>query len=695
MKRHRSPRSVDPAETIAALRAENESLRARLTDVTSHRRLSERVVDLVPTGVAFFDTELIFRLMNQAYAAFFGRTPEDFLGKRFLDVFPDAVDEVSKVLSALEGTDGPYSDVGKQFSYSDDRGTHETFWDFTTAKVRADAGELIGYITLAHEVTPRVRLEQELARRTDALVVSERKFRGLFELAPIGLALVEPQGKFVEANLKMQEMLGFDVSELRGLTLVDVTYPADQTHLRDLYAEILAGEREVLDLEQRCLRKDGGVLWIHCTVHLIRDAADAPRLTLGMLDITQRVRARTELQESWTNYRRLVEQCPDAIVVHSQGVVRYTNPATLVLLGARTPEDLVGRPVLDFVLPEFHDVVRGRIQRVQGEGEPVAATEIKLRRLDGSIIDVETASAAIEYQGQPASQVIVRDNTARKRAEAALRHVNAELRQRNEEFERELERRTDRLRTSEAKLRRQYEELQQLARLKDDLVNAVSHELRTPLTSIRGFAEFLEDDLAGTLTPPQRVYVGQIQEGALRLQRLVDDLLDFARIEAGSFRLARQEADLARITREMTESLRPQARLKGLALHVEIPADAVPTVVDPGRIGQVIINLISNAIKFTPAGGEITVRLAALPDRVRFEVRDTGIGIAPEHLPMLFEKFYQVETSTTRETGGAGLGLSISQALVEAHGGSIGAESELGVGSLFWFELPRGAEARS
>jgi len=238
----------------------------------------------------------------------------------------------------------------------------------------------------------------------------------------------------------------------------------------------------------------------------------------------------------------------------------------------------------------------------------------------------------------------------------------------------------------------QIETLRELDRLKGDFINSASHELRTPLTSITGYAEFLEDEVGGPLTMDQRAFVTQIQEGAKRLQRIVDDMLDFARLEAGSFKLVMREADLGLLVQEELAFVQPQAQEAKVTLRTELPSEPVHVSMDPSRIGQVFLNLLGNAIKFTPAGGEVAIALRNERDGVRVEVRDTGIGIAEEHLGRLFQKFFQVDPSMTREHGGAGLGLSIAKALVEAHGGRIGVTSRVGTGSTFWFTLPQLAE---
>jgi PAS domain S-box-containing protein len=236
--------------------------------------------------------------------------------------------------------------------------------------------------------------------------------------------------------------------------------------------------------------------------------------------------------------------------------------------------------------------------------------------------------------------------------------------------------------------RQQIDKLQALDRLKGDFLNAASHELRTPLTSIEGYAEFLEDQIGGTLTPAQQDFVKRIQEGTKRLKYIVEDLLDFARLEAGTFQLTPQLAELTTLLADEVALLRPQAEDAQIKIAVDAPQDPLEISIDPLRIGQVLRNLLGNAIKFTPPSGVVELVLKPIPHGVRIEVKDTGIGISPANIPRLFQKFYQVDTSTTRSRGGAGLGLSISKSLVEAHGGRMGVESTLGLGSTFWFTLP-------
>lgn len=244
-----------------------------------------------------------------------------------------------------------------------------------------------------------------------------------------------------------------------------------------------------------------------------------------------------------------------------------------------------------------------------------------------------------------------------------------------------------RTRRLSCELRSRYEALQDYDRRKDEYLSVITHELRSPLTSILGYAEMLEDEIEGPLSEGQRAFVRQIEQGTERVNRLVTDLLDFARVETGTFKLQREQTELGELILGAVASMRPQAELGRIALETEVRFEQ-PLVlsVDPQRIVQVFVNFIGNAVKFTPPGGAIRVRAQLEGDALRCEVSDTGPGIAPEDVPRLFRRFSQL--SAGAEKGGSGLGLSINKTIVEAHGGRIGVESAPGHGATFWFTLP-------
>lgn len=380
-------------------------------------------------------------------------------------------------------------------------------------------------------------------------------------------------------------------------------------------------------------------------------------------------RLRSQLEQASTRQGSLADR-PWALVEHAPDVIArfgpdlrhlYVNPAIEVATGI--PQDVwMGRSHRELGLPAGYVTLwEHHLLEVFVTGQP-REFDFSFPSSGGSRHFNAQLVPEFEPDGAcPFVLAIARDITARIQVETELAAAN--------------------------------QRLQELDRLKGDFINAASHELRTPLTSIMGYAEFLEDEIAGPLNPAQHDFTHQIQESCRRLQRIVDDMLDFARMEAGTFHLLFQDTSLGGLVHAELASLRPQAQEAQLELAIDLPDEPLAVRADPKRLGQVLLNLVSNAIKFSPPGGRVRVSALREEDMARISVSDTGIGIAPEHLPRLFDKFFQVDPSLTRERGGAGLGLSISKVLVEAHGGRIGVTSEPAKGSTFWFSLPLAPEA--
>jgi signal transduction histidine kinase len=234
----------------------------------------------------------------------------------------------------------------------------------------------------------------------------------------------------------------------------------------------------------------------------------------------------------------------------------------------------------------------------------------------------------------------------------------------------------------------QNEQLREADRLKDEFVALISHDLRTPLTSIIGYLELMLDE--GNLTEDQRGYVEVVDRNADRLLQLVNDLLFVARLEAGQLDLHRCPLDLAAVVRQSVVEAGPRAAASGIELTCEVNGE-VPVQADKGRMFQVLDNLVSNAIKFTPPGGGVRVSVSPVNGVARLDVEDTGIGIAPADQQHLFERFFRAPETAEKQIPGTGLGLYIARAIIEAHGGSIAVDSKPGEGTSFSVELPAAA----
>jgi signal transduction histidine kinase len=234
-----------------------------------------------------------------------------------------------------------------------------------------------------------------------------------------------------------------------------------------------------------------------------------------------------------------------------------------------------------------------------------------------------------------------------------------------------------------------YERTKELDRLKSEFVAVVSHEVRTPLTSIKGSLELLGDDRFHTLPDPQKELLGICQANTERLITLINDILDFSKLEASKLTMTMEKVDLGRVLAEAVENIRSLAAMRQVEIDLRIDSSAGSVEADPMRIGQVVTNLVGNAIKFSPDKGHVEIFASGDESLVTVSVKDYGRGIAPRDLSRLFQRFAQLDSSTTRKAGGTGLGLVISKGIVEQHGGKIWVESALDQGSTFSFSLPR------
>ena len=308
-------------------------------------------------------------------------------------------------------------------------------------------------------------------------------------------------------------------------------------------------------------------------------------------------------------------------------------------------------------------------------------------------IDLHAATTAMEKVRRlpvPVSEKVVRHfteiievlaYTGHKALLTSRLHVEAV-----QESYRELQERNRQLEDSNAALK-------ELDRLKSNFLGTMSHELRTPLTSVIGYSEMMLEGLGGTLTKEQREYVQIIMEKGEALLHLISSILDVTKIESGRVRLVVIDLDPVDLLRDAVSTVLPNARKKGLTVTADV--GALPRVRwDREKIRQAIVNLLSNAVKFTPEGGRVTLRVEpGGADRLAISVEDSGIGIPDEHLPFVFDAFYQVDGSSTREFGGAGLGLAIVRSFAEAHGGKVAVRSRHGAGSTFTITLPLRAAA--
>lgn len=355
----------------------------------------------------------------------------------------------------------------------------------------------------------------------------------------------------------------------------------------------------------------------------------------------ERAKAERVSRESEERYRQLIDLSPDAIFMQANGLIILANPAAIRLLRASKPADLLARPLLDFVVPEQRPAAAEESRLLLEEGKSLPPQERRYARLDGTWVDVETASTSPRVDGRPALLCVVRDISQRKEVE----------------------------------------------RLKDEFVSTVSHELRTPLTSIRGSLGLLAGGVFGVL-PPAAVPILEIANtNCERLVRLINDILDIEKIEAGKMEFRMKPVHLAPLLESAIEASRGYAESMGVRLVLEETVRDARVSADSDRILQVMANLLSNAVKFSPSPSTVEVSLRRHEGRLRVSVRDHGSGIPEAFRARIFQKFAQADGSNTRKKGGTGLGLSICKIIMERMSGTIGFDSDLGVGATFYIEL--------
>ena len=490
------------------------------------------------------------------------------------------------------------------------------------------------------------------------------EMRKLMSQAPIAYFELDETGRFVFANDKEAELRGVALTELIGKYCWDLESFALQPRVKEETQRKLGGEKVLMPHQRRYQRPDGRVLTIETHETLLHDAFGAIRgLRAATLDLTEPTRTQEEVRQTTSELKAIFQAFPDLFlrVDADATILDYRTPKTTGSFGFAP--NCSGRR-LRSVLPDAAG------ERVESAVRDAIESE--------SLVSVEYSSQGahaerfFEARVIPLNRreviIIVRDITPRKIAERQLERFASELTKKNAEL-------VDALATA-----------REATKLKSQFLANMSHEIRTPMNGILGMTDFL---LNTHLTAEQRDYAESVRNSATSLLGIINDILDLSKIEAGKLTLERIDFDVTSLVRELAREFALHARAKQLAFSYTLESEAPQWVQgDPGRLRQVLTNMLGNAVKFT-SQGEVSLRMECARDTedtttLRFEVRDTGIGIAPEQCARLFESFVQGDGSTTRKYGGTGLGLAISKQLVGMLGGDIGFESEVGQGSSFW-----------
>ncbi len=547
-------------------------------------------------------------------------------------------------------------------------------FDCYSSPMLGEDGAFYGRVWYYRDITEKKRIEAEREAAAESLRESEARLRGITDSTRDAIIMIDQRGNVSFWNPGAEDILGYRSDEALGRNLHDLLAPERYLDAhRKAFAEFTrtgsgSAIGKTLDLVAR--HKDGTEIPVSLSLSAVNLRGEWH--AAGILqDITERKLAEMALKESQQRLEDIISFLPIAtFVINREGRVTAWNRAMENITGVKAA-DILGRGDHEYAIPFYGERRRILIDHVFDEEDGTIPTYTNIHREDG----VLAAESFVPRLGEKGA-ILVGSASALRDSHGAI--VGA------------IESITDvtEIRRAEREMAEARRIAETANRSKSEFLANMSHEIRTPMNAIIGMSHLA---LKTRLDPRQRDYLGKIDRAAHNLLQLINDILDFSKIEAGKLDMERVPFHLDDVMGNLSTVISIKAQEKGLELIFDMPSDIPNRLIgDPLRLNQVLVNLCSNAVKFTEKG-EILVRTRLLERdgdtaRIEFIVRDTGIGMTPEQMGKLFNSFTQADSSTTRKYGGTGLGLSISRRLVEMMGGEIRVESEYGSGSVFSFE---------
>ncbi len=551
-------------------------------------------------------------------------------------------------------------------------------WVEVKSRILKDGNRIKGLHGIARDITEKRRMEQKLIKYHEILKKNEEKYKDLFENAYDPMYTLDLHGNFQKINNAGLKVLGGTLEETIGSHisrwLTPQSYKEATERLKNIASDIQVsesivyelvlknGEHRWAEIRNRAIKERGKITGFH---GIARDVTEKIKLEKQLKEFNQKLeRSYEELKESESKYFELFENANDGIYTHdTEGHFLTVNNAGLKILGCATKDEVIGSNISRWLTPESFEIARKIIMKYLS-GEPVNQPIIL------EIIRKNDEHRFLEFRNR-----IIRDNDRIIAIHGIARDVTEKRKMEQQ------------LKEYHGKLQKSYEELKEADRLKTEFISNITHELLTPLTSIKGFVELLNDETIGKINDEQKKSLDIVLRNSDRLIQLIKELLDAAYFEQNKFNLKFGMVSINNIISKSLQDMHPQANEKKITIIQDIKP--LPEIwADEEKIIQVLSNLLSNAIKFTPQNGMISVTAIDDTNHIKISITDTGIGIPPDKLSRIFDRFYQIDGSTSRKYGGMGIGLSICKSIIEGHYGSIWAESN-GNGSTFNVTLPK------
>lgn len=663
-----------PVRTIGFLSDISQRKNLEL-ELEARKQMFEDVATAAGEYIWEFDRQGIFTFVSERVEDVLGLSADKVVGHSPLEFMsPDHAKksrmDLVRLMRAQEGFKG--------FEVPGFRADGSIVWQQLSGTPILDSeGKVSGYRGVSQDITLQKEAEQ-------AVVRSEKKFRDLIEGSIQGL-VIHREYKPLFINDAYARMIGYEDGAVmmdETHSLLDILPPEFRDSSGEFWVRSISGELDGEISRGRVFNRHGETVWTDAIGRVV-DWDGEPAFQITVIDVTEEYNAELALKESEERFRVVAENASDLITIRGlSGDLTYASPSAVAITGYSSDELINSPPGAMTYEDDLPVLEQRRSDRASGRVSDDSQLLWRLRRKDGRLIWLETSSSTLPPpEGEEGQRVLSLSRDVTDRVER----------------ERELEAARDRL-------TRQAEELSELAvRLEDERKRAeeanvaksqflamMSHELRTPMTGVLGMVDLLNKT---KVTKTQRDMLSTLQRSASALLELLNDVLDFSKIEAGEFDLEVVDFRLSTLLKDVQELFSPVLSTKGLSLNVNVSSGMHDVLRgDPTRLRQVLLNLVGNAQKFTESGG-VTINVAQDQGysgdiTLRIAVEDTGIGIAPSEQNRLFQAFVQAETNTTRKFGGTGLGLAICKQLVEAMGGVIWVDSELGAGSIFTFTLP-------